>query len=318
MAKFINCLILNTEIWALQLRFKYEYDFFDTIIITEARMTFAGETKPLYFEKYRHLFPDPENKIIYDVIDTLPIENDVEYMTASGQRVQGNRWPAEHAMRNHCMSLLKEMDLSDEDLIAIQDADEIGNIEDMAKVGPTLAPNDVYKLGYENYKASVHPGGYQEKLWLGGCLFRATLLEEDYHGLRRLYFNHDVDSLGYWHIQSPLFVSKLDGSPMYHFIKRPGLNPRRAERGESPLGWHFSSMSGGFQKLRLHKGQSFAHAEYSSKTIVSSEDYWAEVVAFTDEMAAAGKYDYTDLSEHLPDFVTTSIREFPILLLPKP
>ena len=126
--KKYNCLILNNEIWTLELRIKYDLEIFDYIILAESNKTFSGISKPFYYEKYKHLFKEYEDKIIYCKIYNLPEPIQGNFLGVNMKPVEFNRWPAEHYMRHQFKKFIVE-NTDDDDFIYFQDLDEIQNNE---------------------------------------------------------------------------------------------------------------------------------------------------------------------------------------------
>ena len=126
--KKYNCLILNNEIWTLELRIKYDLEIFDYIILAESNKTFSGISKPFYYEKYKHLFKEYEDKIIYCKIYNLPEPIQGNFLGVDMKPVEFNRWPAEHYMRHQFKKFIVE-NTDDDDFIYFQDLDEIQNNE---------------------------------------------------------------------------------------------------------------------------------------------------------------------------------------------
>jgi beta-1,4-mannosyl-glycoprotein beta-1,4-N-acetylglucosaminyltransferase len=101
----------------------------DYFVIVEARQTFVGTSKPLYFDENKHLFERFSNKIIHIVVD-LPFTKDTIDV------LKGDQWINEKHQRNCIAEGLKQIDheLSLVDVIIIADLDEIPDPSTLKKI----------------------------------------------------------------------------------------------------------------------------------------------------------------------------------------
>ena len=118
--KIVDCFIFYNELEMLTYRLNILYNIVDYFVIVEARHTFVGSLKKLYFDENKHLFQKFSNKIIYIVID-LPFTKDNINIS------NGDQWTNERYQRNCISKGLEKIDieLSLEDVIIIADLDEI-------------------------------------------------------------------------------------------------------------------------------------------------------------------------------------------------
>ena len=312
----INCLMLNNEIWALKLRLRYEYGFYDKILVTEARKTFSGGDKPLYFDKYRDTIADPENKITYIVLNDLPYDAGIEYKTESGILLKGNRWPAESAMRNGASATLQAMGLTQEDIVVVQDIDEIANLDSVALHVSSLGARHVHKFCYHDYRGTIASSGTAPGIVESGYIIRGSMVGGDLADYKRLHIGSDGFPQA-WHNSAPLWAQSLDGQPLGSLVRMPDVTFTRGRQTGEPLGWHLSDMTGGWNDLLIHKINSFAHAECDIHGRVESEDFWRDVQNFTQKQNERGAYNFDDIDESIPDFIRSCAREFPILFKPR-
>ena len=70
--KLIDTFLFFNELDLLEIRIRYLYPVVDFFIITEARLSFAGHKKRLYFEENKERFSKYKKKIIHQIIDTEP------------------------------------------------------------------------------------------------------------------------------------------------------------------------------------------------------------------------------------------------------
>lgn len=130
----------------------------DRFLLVEARQTYSGKPKPLYFERNKDRFAS--YPIEHVVIDQFP-----EHLEGSWQRENYPR----HLMRD----CLCGMDLAPGDLVLLSDVDEVPKRETVARCAKTLlreVPETVYvfnqRLSYYYVNCLV------QELWLGTRMAR--------------------------------------------------------------------------------------------------------------------------------------------------
>lgn len=102
------------ELELLELRLHQHAPFVDYFILVEARETFRGDPKPLYYELNKDRFKKFNDKIIHIVIDKFPTYHD---------KSASSFWFRERFQRNQIVEGLKNAKLTD--FVIISDADEI-------------------------------------------------------------------------------------------------------------------------------------------------------------------------------------------------
>lgn len=118
--KIIDCFTFYNELDILYYRLAALYDYVDFFILVEARLTHAGNPKPLFYMENEHLYERFRDKIIHMVVD-LPFKApNINYNN-------NDQWANENAQRNKIKEgLATEMlGLTDNDLVIISDVDEI-------------------------------------------------------------------------------------------------------------------------------------------------------------------------------------------------
>uniref|UniRef100_A0A6C0I8S9 Glycosyltransferase 2-like domain-containing protein n=1 Tax=viral metagenome TaxID=1070528 RepID=A0A6C0I8S9_9ZZZZ len=127
--KITDCFIFYNELEMLTYRLNLLYNIVDYFIIVEARQTFVGLNKPLYFDENKHLFQQFSDKIIHVIVD-LPFTKDTINIST------GDQWTNEKHQRNCIAEGLKQIDnnLSQEDIIIIADLDEIPDPNTLSKI----------------------------------------------------------------------------------------------------------------------------------------------------------------------------------------
>ena len=110
--KIIDCFTFYNEFDLLDVRFEELKDTVDYFVLVESNTTFAGKPKEFLFdkvkEKYSHL------PIVHVKVEDMP----------TGQNYQNN-WDREYWQRNAIDRGIQQIELTDDDLIFINDADEI-------------------------------------------------------------------------------------------------------------------------------------------------------------------------------------------------
>jgi beta-1,4-mannosyl-glycoprotein beta-1,4-N-acetylglucosaminyltransferase len=127
--KIVDCFIFYNEIEMLKYRLNLLYNVVDYFVIVEARQTFVGTSKTLYFDENKHLFEQFSDKIIHIVVD-LPFTKDTINV------LKGDQWTNEKYQRNCIAEGLKQIDheLSLDDVIIIADLDEIPDPSTLKKI----------------------------------------------------------------------------------------------------------------------------------------------------------------------------------------
>ena len=129
----IDCFIFYNELELLMFRLKELNDYVDYFVLVESRTTHSGTIKELYYEKNKHLFNEYNDKIIHVVDDYLPDEESISGFKDSDNVTRESltnfkKTPArirEEFQRNSITRGLYLLNLDDDDIVIISDADEI-------------------------------------------------------------------------------------------------------------------------------------------------------------------------------------------------
>jgi hypothetical protein len=107
--KIYDCFLFFNELELLDIRLHELYPYVDHFVIVEAKETFRGKDKPLYFAENKERFAAFQDKIIHVVVE---------------ERIETqDPWEREHFQREQVMRGLK--DCRKNDVILISDLDEI-------------------------------------------------------------------------------------------------------------------------------------------------------------------------------------------------
>ncbi len=138
------------KLWDLHYNTLKEY--VNEFIVCEAPTTFAGETKPLYFERIKHLYPD----VTYHVIDENWTEEEKQVAWASPNTGGAAHWTREFLQKESIKKALTH--LKDEDTVFIGDVDEIWTPDALKLVGTYKLKLRVYTYFLNNSSSEVFYG----------------------------------------------------------------------------------------------------------------------------------------------------------------
>ena len=116
--KIIDCFIFFNEVDMLKYRLSILDKVVDKFILVEARSTFSGLDKELYYNKNKKMFEQYNDKIINVVIDMPYKKPSIDYS-------KKEQWENEYFQRNSIEIGLKQLQLNQNDYIMISDVDEI-------------------------------------------------------------------------------------------------------------------------------------------------------------------------------------------------
>lgn len=115
----------NGELDILKLRLSILYDHVDRFIILEAKTTFSGHKKPLYFSHNEDKFKTWWDKIDYHIIDEEYSPEETALAESSPNTIGAKHWKREFLQKESIKKAL--IHLKDEDIVYIGDVDEIWN-----------------------------------------------------------------------------------------------------------------------------------------------------------------------------------------------
>lgn len=248
--KIYDTFLFYNELDLLELRLNTLGDLVDYFVITEARVTFSGRSKPLYFAENRNRFSKFEDKIIHNVIESTP--NDFTDFVAPNPYYTDRRrsYPQKSngtPLQQLSIDFQREVFQRDSiingligraqpsDLIIISDLDEIPNPEAIRIVVNEFSQGKIYNLCQRWYMYYLNV--YCENEWFGTriCDFN--------------YLNGKSIDLMRYHLEDR--------------TKQPGPI---VENG----GWHFSFL-GGHEKVK-EKLSAYSYQGRRSKFILKILD----------------------------------------------
>lgn len=128
----IDLFYLNNELDVLELRLNILGAFVDKFVIVEARETFSGVPKPLYYLENKERFAKWNDKIIHHIAEETPELRKQAILSPNTGKGE-HYWIREFIQKESAKNALKFCD--DYDTIFISDVDEVWNID---KIYPYL------------------------------------------------------------------------------------------------------------------------------------------------------------------------------------
>jgi len=240
--KVIDSFYFLNEFEIAEIRFETLFDYVDLFLVVEARQTFSGIPKPLYFKENMQRFSKYLDKIVYFEIPIAPqtrniagrIVSDpmssillrtIAARTLTDANVPGGdtHWITEFFQKESLLLALANFD--GDDIIYISDVDEIWNPEKL------IRPH-----GREIFVYKQKP-----------CIYLLNNLSDEH-----------------WHNWTGTAVTRLD------FLRTMGVNAVRTHRRLPRKvivngGWHFS-FQGGAVRI-LEKLNSYGHQELNTSDV---------------------------------------------------
>jgi beta-1,4-mannosyl-glycoprotein beta-1,4-N-acetylglucosaminyltransferase len=119
--KIIDTFIFYNEIELLTYRLSILNEYVDYFVLVEARYSFSGKPKELYYENNKDLFKEFNKKIIHIILDDLP------YKFPNINYNNREQWANEYFNRDQISLGINKINLEHEDIIITSDLDEIVN-----------------------------------------------------------------------------------------------------------------------------------------------------------------------------------------------
>ena len=123
----VDVVTYNGERDILKMRFKILAPYVDRFIIVEAKTTFTGKKKQLYFSEHENSFKQWWPKIRYHIIKEKYTTEEWAKAAISPNTAGASHWINEFLQKESIHKALKENHVQDNDVVYIGDADEIWN-----------------------------------------------------------------------------------------------------------------------------------------------------------------------------------------------
>jgi beta-1,4-mannosyl-glycoprotein beta-1,4-N-acetylglucosaminyltransferase len=127
----IDCFPFFNELDILELRLNILDKVVDKFILVEASKTQTKLDKPFYFEENKNRYSKFLDKIIHIKIEETPEENG---------------WAMENFQRNCIFNGINQIDLNDDDYIAVSDVDEIWDPNIVSQLDKLLKNNEYFSV----------------------------------------------------------------------------------------------------------------------------------------------------------------------------
>jgi len=271
-----DCFPFFNELELLEIRLHELSDVVDYFVLVEATRTFTGLLKPLYFCENSHLFSEFMSKIIWVIVEDMPISRaslDFTSIFTDGNwavgDIVGDNWTRERYQRDKMMGVLKHCDPND--IIILGDADEIMRASVVKELENTLceglsAVEQFLNSYYLNLTCTNMP-------WHGTKIFRKkymTTLSQDR-----------------FHTEPSCII----------------------ENG----GWHYNFF-GGAERIQL-KVQSYAHQECNTPDVINLENINRRLKNKLDVLGRLYEYEKVEMTkENTPEYVINNLDKFDHLI----
>ena len=243
-----DCFTFFNELDILEIRLNEMAPAVDRFVLVEARKTFQGADKPLYFEENKHRFASFLNKIEHIVID-FPDNND------GYRQAKSAAWAREYFQRDQISRGLQSM--TADDLILVSDVDEIVKASCLNHAKSTLRENEIGIFTGNNYAHYLNRQvtGVVWQLGPRLCFGRNFSGAQNMRSIK-LHASRSLKNsrLGKWHTRLKNWMDCGFSGPLVEY--------------ENSI-WHFTSI-GGWKQFRA-KIDAFAHEEERENPIYKSE-----------------------------------------------
>jgi GR25 family glycosyltransferase involved in LPS biosynthesis len=159
-SKVIDCFLFYNETEMLEYRLKALKHVVDIFVIVEARNTFTGKPKPLYFEKKTN------QEIIHVIVKYLPYQNPTKEQV----------WENEAFQRNCIQRGLDQINILPDDFVLISDVDEIPDPCTLNLIKMQSDLDVLSQFEQEFYYYNLH--NKLDHLWYSCKIFKYSLLQE--------------------------------------------------------------------------------------------------------------------------------------------
>jgi len=279
--KIYDCFPFFNELDLLEIRLNYLDPWVDYFVLCEAKVTFSGIPKKLFYEENKDLFKKFQHKIIHVVVDDTPAE-----------LIGVDPFKTDQHQRNSVIKGLQ--DCSDGDIIITSDLDEFPNVERIKNIHEFYEPDILFHLAQDMYyyyfnlretsgKLLSHSGEFgdiEDKKWLGTKICNYGFLKQ-----------HGVDKL------------------RHPTMREPG---RRVADG----GWHFTYVGGHKEttaKQRvLLKIECAAHQEFNNSFYKMNVD--KNIEDNKDVFFRDSKFEVVEMGDNFPDYIVNNKERFKHLI----
>jgi beta-1,4-mannosyl-glycoprotein beta-1,4-N-acetylglucosaminyltransferase len=273
-----DCFTFFNELDILDIRLNEMAPVVDRFVLVEARKTFQGADKPLYFDENKDRFApflDKIEHIITDFPDDLGL-----YRKAASPA-----WAREYYQRDQIAQGLKTA--KPDDLVIVSDVDEIIRAESLQQAARDYRTGSMVVFSCPVYSFYFNRRLKKDNWYLGPrlCSLRSFRSAQDQRWTKLFASRGMRGSLiGQWHTRMWNKLNTGFGGPMVEVTE---------------AGWHFTSI-GGWEAFRA-KMQAFAHEEQMDLEIFKQQSaFQADIENTTVRMPLADMPRY--LQDHRDRF----------------
>jgi len=256
--KIIDSFIFYNELDLLNYRFEITHEYIDYYILVESAHTFAGNSKPLFYQDNRHLFEKFNDKIIHIIVDDMPYKKGVNF---SHNDVA---WKNEEHQRNCILRGLEKIILNDEDIIITSDLDEIINPDILIKAKNNTLEyniNGLNRLALDMYYYNLN----------------TLIARQQWHGIKLLnYKTYKNISLSFEQMR------------IHEFHNHVNIIPH--------AGWHLSYF--GCIEFITNKIQNFSHQELNTPEYLNKERLENSIINGLNWIDNKSKYEYILINQN--------------------
>lgn len=199
--KIIDTFIFYNEIELLTYRLSILNEYVDYFVLVEARYSFSGKPKELYYENNKDLFKEFNKKIIHIILHDLP------YKFPNINYNNREQWANEYFNRDQISLGINKINLEHEDIIITSDLDEIVNSNILIQLrNNTLNydKNGLNRLGCDMYYYNLNTL-LGRNCWHGIKLLNFKTYKTinlSFQDMRVHEYNHHVPIIpnGGWHL----------------------------------------------------------------------------------------------------------------------
>lgn len=199
----------------------------DKFIICEAKTTFSGNKKPLYFFQHQRYFREFWPKIEYYVIHENYSEAEIALAESSPNTKGAAHWKREFLQKESIKKALEANHIQDTDIVFIGDVDEIWN------------------------PSSIHLGIYRDGFKLPLRVYAYCLNNRSDEKFWGTYLGH---------------YSDIKNKCLNHLRSDSHKLAEGAWEERNMCGWHFTSM-GGLKEVKRKLDDSYTEESYNTKNV---------------------------------------------------
>lgn len=269
-----DCFKFFNELDLLEIRLNVLNDVVDYFILSESRLTFTGNPKPLYFQENCERFKNFSHKIIYCVV-----EDEEQFI--------GSQWERELFQTKSLVNNIA-LNTKNDDIILYSDIDEIPNPDKVSELKCNFDQSKILYFAqrmfycYFNYEecsgrllsSSGEFENIKHKKWLGTTMCsRQKILEVGVEKIR----THDERAKG---------IRVNDG------------------------GWHFGYIGAGesLQERVQKKVEAFSHQEFNKQEIIDNVE--KNLLLGNDIFGRGTEFKRTKLDKTFPEYLTEHIDKY--------